>query len=84
MVVDFCNSGKIGKFTSYYYAASMLAQSITPILIGLIFKGTGQWQALPIYSAALMAMALVVFLFVKAPMKDKAENKKGLEALDAG
>ncbi len=83
MVVDFCNSGKIGKFTSYYYGASMLAQSITPILIGLIFKATGQWQALPIYSTALMAMALIVFLFVKAPMKDKTENKKGLEALDA-
>jgi MFS family permease len=84
MVVDFCNSGKIGRFTSYYYAASMSAQTITPILIGLIFRFTGEWQALPIYSCALMALALVAFSFVKAPMKTKGANKKGLEAIDIG
>lgn len=83
MVVDFCNSKQIGRFTSYYYAASMLAQSVTPILIGLIFKGTGEWRALPIYAFCFMALAFVIFLFVKAPKKVVGENKKGLEAFDA-
>ena len=35
MVVELCSSKKIGKFTGYYYAASMSAQTVTPILLGL-------------------------------------------------
>ena len=82
MVVDFCNSKQIGKFTGYYYTASMIAQSVTPILIGLIFKGTKQWRALPIYAFCFMSLAFAIFLFVKAPKRQTGENKKGLEALD--
>ena len=82
LVTDYCTGDKLGKFTSFYYSASMLAQSITPICIGLIFRFSGNWQALPIYSASLMAVAGLVFVFVKAPKRnDKAKNKKGLEAL---
>ena len=40
MVVELCSSKKIGKFTGYYYAASMSAQTITPILLGLVFNLT--------------------------------------------
>jgi len=81
LVTDYCTSDKLGKFTSLYYTASMLAQSITPICIGLIFQATS-WNALPIYSAILMGVAGVIFFFVKAPHKnDKAKNAKGLEAL---
>ena len=59
----------------------MLAQSLTPICIGLIFQST-TWRALPIYSSILMACAGVVFFFVKAPhAKDTGTNAKGLEAL---
>ena len=82
LVTDYCTSEKLGRYTALYYTASMLAQSITPILIGLIFMGTGAWQALPIYSAVLMGAAGVVFFFVKAPKRnDTGENAKGLAAL---
>lgn len=82
LVTDYCTADKLGKFTSLYYTASMLAQSITPIIGGLIMNKTGAWQALPIYSTVLMAAAGIVFVFVKAPhKKDKAKNAKGLEAL---
>ena len=82
LVTDYCTGDKLGKFTSLYYTASMLAQSITPICIGLIFRASGYWQALPIYSAILMGVAGIVFFFVKAPKrKDIAPNAKGLEAL---
>lgn len=81
LVTDYCTSDKIGRFTSLYYTSSMLAQSVTPIAIGLIFKATS-WIALPIYSASLMAAAGLVFFFVKAPRKDdKAKNASGLSAL---
>ena len=80
LVTDYCTSDKLGKFTSLYYTASMLAQSITPILIGLIFKISKAWLALPIYSAVLMFLAGVVFFFVQSVHK-KQDNAKGLEAL---
>lgn len=83
LVTDYCTSDKLGKFTSLYYAASMLAQSITPICIGFIFQST-TWRALPIYSAILMGLAGLVFFFVKAPHnKDTGSNVKGLDALGA-
>ena len=34
MVVELCNSKKIGAFTGYYYASSMAAQTITPVALG--------------------------------------------------
>ncbi len=81
LVTDYCTSDKLGKFTSLYYTASMLAQSLTPIFIGFIFINT-TWRALPIYSSILMAIAGCVFFFVKAPhSKDTGKNVKGLEAL---
>ncbi len=84
LVTDYCTADKLGKYTSLYYTASMLAQSVTPILIGLILKQTLAWRALPIYAAVLMACAGVVFFFVKAPHKnDKGSNAKGLDALGA-
>ena len=39
MVVELCSTKKIGKFTGYYYASSMAAQTITPILLGSILLG---------------------------------------------
>ena len=81
LVTDYCTSEKLGRFTALYYTASMLAQSITPIAIGLIFMATS-WQALPIYSASLMGAAGLVFFFVKAPKRnDTGKNAKGLAAL---
>ena len=81
LVTDYCTGDKLGRYTSLYYTASMLAQSVTPILIGFIFRFTS-WQALPIYSCSLMVVAGAVFFFVKAPHKnDKSKNVKGLEAL---
>ncbi|MCR4660944.1 MAG: MFS transporter [Clostridia bacterium] len=83
LVTDYCTSDKIGRYTSLYYTASMLAQSVTPIAIGFIFMATS-WRALPIYSAVLMAIAGIIFFFVKAPHKnDKTKNVSGLDALGA-
>lgn len=85
MVVELCSSKKIGKFTGYYYAASMSAQTITPVLLGLIFKVSLVWRALPVYAAVLLALSAVVFTaLVKNIRTAKVANLKGLEALDSG
>ena len=83
MVVELCSSKKIGKFTGYYYAASMSAQTVTPILLGLIFNRTGAWRTLPVYSCCLTVLSFIVFTaLVKNIKARKVENVVGLEALD--
>ena len=62
MVVELCSSNKIGKFTGYYYTASMSAQTVTPILLGFVFNATGAWRALPVYSTVLLALSSLVFI----------------------
>ena len=81
MVVELCTSKKIGKFTGYYYAASMAAQTITPVLLGLIFVRTLAWGVLPIYASILTALSALVFLFlVKNIRIRKVATASGLEA----
>ena len=83
MVVELCSSKKIGAFTGYYYASSMAAQTITPVLLGtLLLVPDFDWFLLPIYAGICIAAALVVFTFVKNAANKKTEFKKGLEALD--
>ena len=83
MVVELCSNKKIGKFTGFYYAASMSAQTITPILLGLMFRITLAWRALPVYAVILFVLSFVVFTaLVKNIKARKAENLHGLEALE--
>lgn len=85
MVVELCSSKKIGKFTGYYYTASMSAQTITPVFLGFVFDATGVWRALPIYSCVLILCSFVVFsTLVKNIKAHKVDNVVGLEALDGG
>ena len=83
MVVELCPNSRIGKFTGYYYAASMSAQTATPVLLGLVFKVTLAWRALPVYAAVLFALSFAVFfIFVKNIKAKKLGNAVGLEAID--
>lgn len=83
MVVELCTSKKIGKFTGYYYASSMAAQTITPILIGLILLDESfNYGILPWYALICCSISLVIFLFIKNVKTTKTTFKKGLEALD--
>ena len=84
MVVELCSAKQIGKFTGYYYAASMSAQTVTPVLLGLVFRLTLAWSVLPVYSAILFAFSCIVFtILVKNVKASKLENLKGLDALGA-
>ena len=83
MVVELCSNKKIGRFTGFYYAASMSAQTITPILLGLVFKVSLAWSALPVYAAALFALSCAVFtLLVKNIKAKKLANARGIEAIE--
>lgn len=81
MVVEMCRGSDVGKFTGYYYTASMSAQVITPILAGTLLKHIGYNILFP-YAAFFVAMSFVTMLFVKHG-DTKVEGKRGLEAFDA-
>ena len=82
MVVELCSSKKIGAFTGYYYAASMAAQTITPIALGsLLFIDGFDWRFLPVYASVCIIISLAVFFFVKNVKNNKTKFTSGLEAL---
>ncbi|MBO5322608.1 MAG: MFS transporter [Oscillospiraceae bacterium] len=81
MVVELCSGGDIGKYTGYYYTASMAAQIVTPVLSGWLMDATGRMTILFPYAAVFVGLAFVTMFFVKHG-DAKPEAKKGLEALD--
>ncbi len=64
MVVEMANKSSVGKYTGYYYTSSMVAQSLTPMIIGFIMDGLGYNMFFP-YATIFMALALAVFCFVR-------------------
>ena len=81
MVVEMCSGSDIGKYTGYYYTASMAAQIVTPVLSGTLMDLTGRMTILFPYAAVFAGLAFVTMFFVKHG-DAKPEAKKGLEALD--
>jgi len=82
MVVELCNSKKIGAFTGYYYASSMAAQTITPIALGaLLMAPNFNWSLLPIYGGICVAISFAIFFLVKNVKTKKTAFSKGLDAL---
>ena len=82
MVVEMCSGGDIGKYTGFYYTASMSAQIVTPMLSGMLMDmdGVGMTVLFP-YAAIFAGLAFVTMFFVKHG-DARPEKKSGLEALD--
>ena len=82
MVVELCPNSKIGRFTGYYYASSMAAQTITPIALGsLLLLPSFSWDFLPLYALACCIVSAAVFFFVKNVKSNKTKFSKGLEGI---
>ena len=75
-----CSAADVGKYTGFYYTASMAAQVMTPILSGYLMDRLGMTVLFP-YAVIFVAAAFVTMLFVKHG-DSKPEAKKGLEALE--
>ncbi len=81
MVVEMCKGSDTGKFTGYYYAFSMSAQVVTPILVGLLID-LASFEVLFPYAAVFVALSFCTMLFVKHG-DTKIVAKKGIEAFEA-
>lgn len=78
MIVEMANKDNVGKYTGYYYTSSMLAQTITPVIIGSIMGALG-YKMFFAYAAIFMAIALIVFVFVKNPKFAKFDKDGKIE-----
>ena len=84
MVVELAKGGDVGKYTGYYYTASMAAQIVTPILSGGIMELAGSMRPLFYYAAIAVALAFITMIFVKHGDSKPVESKRMIEHLDVG
>ncbi len=80
MVVEMSSGSDIGKYTGFYYTASMAAQIATPMVSGFLMDNMGMTILFP-YASIFAGLAFVTMLFVKHG-DAMPEAKMGLEALD--
>ena len=80
MVVEMCKGSDIGKFTGYYYTASMAAQIVTPILAGTLMRNISYKILFP-YAALFVALSFLTMTRVQHG-DNRPEAKKGLGAFE--
>lgn len=82
MVVELAKSGDVGKYTGFYYTASMTAQIVTPVFSGVFLTYIGMTTLFP-YATIFVALAFVTMLFVRHGDAKPADKKDLLEHLGA-
>lgn len=80
MIVEMSKGSNIGKYTGYYYTASMAAQIVTPMLSGYFMDILGRRVLFP-YSVVFCVLAFITMSFVKHG-DSKPIPVKTIEAFD--
>ena len=65
MVVELAKGGDVGKYTGYYYTASMSAQIVAPILSGVLYDTFGMRSTFFSFGTAFVVFSFITMLFVK-------------------
>ncbi len=80
MVVELAKGGDVGKYTGYYYTASMAAQIVAPIVSGALYTLVGMRIMFFAFGTFFVAASFITMFFVKHG--DSAPEKVGaLESL---
>ena len=82
MVVELAKGGDVGKYTGYYYTASMAAQIVAPILSGLLYDAFGMRLIFFAFGTIFVALSFVTMFFVKHGDAKPIAKASALEALD--
>lgn len=80
MAVELASGSDIGKYTGYYYTASMLAQVITPIFSGFLMDTIG-YDILFIYATIFAGLAFVTMMFVRHGNAQELNGKTAKELI---
>ena len=74
----------VGKYTGYYYTASMAAQIVAPILSGALYDSIGMREVFFLFGTLFVAFSFVTMFFVKHGDSKPVEKQSVLEQLDVG
>jgi len=80
MVVELARGGEVGKYTGYYYTASMAAQIVAPILSGILYDAFGMRAMFFSFGTVFVVASFATMFFVKHG-DAKAEKQDALSAL---
>ena len=84
MVVELAKRGDTGKYTGYYYTASMSAQIVAPILSGFLYDLIGMRFVFFPFGVLFVLLSFATMLFVKHSDTTNIVKKSALEHLDVG
>ena len=82
MVVELAKGGDVGKYTGYYYTASMSAQIVAPILSGFLYDLIGMRYVFFAFGTIFVLFSFVTMFLVKHGDSKVIEKKDLLEQLD--
>lgn len=82
MVVELARGGDVGKYTGYYYTASMAAQIVAPILSGFLYDLIGMRYVFFAFGTVFVLLSFVTMFFVKHGDSKEIVKKDLLEQLD--
>ena len=81
MVVELARGGDVGKYTGYYYTASMSAQIVAPILSGALYDLIGMRSVFFLFGCVFVVFSFVTMFFVKHGDAKIIDKKSALERL---
>ena len=91
MVVELARGGEVGKYTGYYYTASMAAQIVAPILSGFLYdmfgkmlgnENLGMRYVFFAFGTLFVMLSFVTMFFVKHGDSKPEQKNSALESLD--
>ncbi len=81
MVVELAKDSDCGRYTGFYYTASMTAQILTPVISGFLMDNLGFSSLFP-YAAVFAGLAFFTMLMVKHGDSRPGVKQSVLESLD--
>jgi MFS family permease len=82
MVVELARGGDVGKYTGYYYTASMAAQIVAPIISGILYDLIGMRYVFFAFGTVFVAFSFITMFFVRHGDAKLPSKKSVLEHLD--
>ncbi len=84
IIWEMSKGSDIGKYTGYYYTASMAAQIVTPIVAGYFIEDLENYAILFPYALCAMVVSFLMLLNVKHGDSKPSAPEDKIEALGAG
>lgn len=82
MAVELAKNGNVGKYTGYYYTASMAAQIVAPIASGMLYDLVGIENVFFVFGCVFVCFSFVTMLFVKHGDSRPRNAKQAIEHLE--